>query len=232
MEAGHGGGGLCPQGPEFGEGGRGPATGVRGEGGGGSRCHAPAPAPAGGMPSWPLRRTRPCASLAGKGPSPAASQPMGTGFGPRYRRHSPAGYDRAVTTEPRTAMMPRTRSVVPQWSRLLWLGALLVGLLYAHGLHADSSVGHTAPGSVAGLATGHLHEGLSGVGDTGDPDGESSAAIQDCATGQPATGFDVPPPAVSPLVAEPALAGTAHAGSPAAAWPAADRGSTSAVLRI
>ncbi|MDI9885008.1 hypothetical protein QMZ92_11545 [Streptomyces sp. HNM0645] len=138
-----------------------------------------------------------------------------------------------MVTEPTAARKPRTRSLVPSWSRLLWLGTLLFGLLYAHGLHADSSAGHTAPGGVATAPVGHPHEQLQADPDDHDTDGTPAHAVPDCAAGQPSAGFDILPPAVSPLDAERALDGTVSTIGPAVTVPpTAAPCPASVVLRI
>ncbi|MDT9691875.1 hypothetical protein Q5762_26790 [Streptomyces sp. P9(2023)] len=138
-----------------------------------------------------------------------------------------------MVTEPTAARKPRARSLVPPWARLLWLGALLFGLLYAHGLHADSSAGHTTPGGVATAPVGHFHEQLQASVDDRGTDGAPTHAVPDCATGQPSVGSDVLPPAASPLDAERALDGTAGTSSPAVTVPpAASPCPASVVLRI
>ncbi|WP_338675317.1 hypothetical protein V1460_21825 [Streptomyces sp. SCSIO 30461] len=138
-----------------------------------------------------------------------------------------------MVTEPLAARKPRTRSLVPPWSRLLWLGALLFGLLYAHGLHADSSAGHTTPGGVATALVGHVHERLQTSVNDHDTDGSPTHAIPDCATGQPWAGFDILPPALSPLDAELALDGAVGTTSPSGTVPpTAAPCPASVVLRI
>ncbi|WNF30089.1 hypothetical protein RI138_26470 [Streptomyces sp. C11-1] len=124
----------------------------------------------------------------------------------------------------------RTRSLVPPWSRLLWLGALVFGLLYAHGLRADSSAGHTPPGSVAAVPVGHVHDRIQASFHDHGTDEDSAHVVQDCATGQPPAGFGILPPPVSPLDAEAVLAGTSKAA--VTVLPAVGSGPTSAVLRM
>lgn len=138
-----------------------------------------------------------------------------------------------MVTEPTATSKRRTRSLVPPWSRLLWLGALLFGLLYAHGIHADSNAGHTAPGSVAAVPVGHVHDRIQASFDDHDTDEDSAHVVQDCATGQPPAGFDILPPTVSPLDAEHVLADMADTSRAAVTvLPAAGPCPTSAVLRI
>ncbi|MFF4871434.1 hypothetical protein [Streptomyces sp. NPDC000961] len=138
-----------------------------------------------------------------------------------------------MVTELKAARKPRTPSLVPPWSRLLWLGALLFGLLYAHGLHGDSSTGHIAAGSVVTAPTSHAHEQQPASGAEHGGGEDSAHAVQDCATGQPTTGVDIIPPAVSILGTEHALAGAAGTGaSAAAARPMAAPCPSSVVLRI
>ncbi|MER5205512.1 hypothetical protein [Streptomyces sp. NPDC002825] len=142
-----------------------------------------------------------------------------------------------MLTEPTAARKPRARSPLPPRARLLWLGALLFGLLYAHGLHADSSAGHTAPGSVAMAPADHEHDSAHVLdldvdpvvalglgheqpsGDGHDTDGAPTHAVPDCATGQPASDFSIAPPAVSPLDHELGLHDEVRAGRPAVGAP-------------
>ncbi|MFF6776527.1 hypothetical protein ACFY8W_23625 [Streptomyces sp. NPDC012637] len=135
--------------------------------------------------------------------------------------------------EPTAARKPRTRRAVSRWFRVLWLGALLIGLLYAHGLHADGIAEHAAPGSIAAAAAPGHPEHVPASGDGHDTDGESAHAVRDCATGQPTEAVDVPPPALSSLSGEPLLSRLAHSDSRAAVErPVTTGGSSAVVLRI
>lgn len=108
------------------------------------------------------------------------------------------GYDRAVLTE-RTAAAPTgARTRAPRLSRLLWLAALLFGLLFSHGLHGESAAGHLDAGVTASLAAAEPEP--SSEHDHGQQeDGESATAAHNCAPSQPSEALDVPPPSTSPL---------------------------------
>lgn len=94
--------------------------------------------------------------------------------------------------------MQRARTRAPQLSRLLWLAALLLGLLFTHGLHGESAAGHLDAGVTATLPAGGSEP--SADHDHGQhEDGESAASAHNCAPGQPNDVLDVPPPATSPL---------------------------------
>lgn len=99
----------------------------------------------------------------------------------------------------RTAAAPtRARTRLPRLSRLLWLAALLFGLLFSHGLHGES-------------ASGHLDASVTAVPPTAEPESsadhdhdqqqhdDAATAAHNCAPSQPSEALDVPPPSTSPL---------------------------------
>lgn len=95
----------------------------------------------------------------------------------------------------RTAAAP-TRA--PRLSRLLWLAALLFGLLFSHGLHGESATGHLDAGVTVSLPMAEPESSASQ--DHNQPeDGESATAAHNCAPSQPSEALDVPPPSTSPL---------------------------------
>jgi hypothetical protein len=86
----------------------------------------------------------------------------------------------------------------PRLSRVLWLAALLFGLLFSHGLHGESAAGHLDAGVTASLPATELES--SAERDHGpQEDGESATSAHNCAPSQPSKALDVPPPSTSPL---------------------------------
>lgn len=108
------------------------------------------------------------------------------------------GYDHAVLTQQTAAATPRAHTAALRPLRLLLLAALLLSLLFAHGLHGESTAGHLEAGVAAAVATDgpefpadHDH-GQS-------EDSESVESAHNCAPGQPNGSLDAPPPSTSPL---------------------------------
>ncbi|UQA91067.1 hypothetical protein [Streptomyces halobius] len=100
--------------------------------------------------------------------------------------------------------------------RLLWLAALLLGVLFTHGVSVESAEGHTTAGITAPVyAAAVNHEGQTGEAGHGDDvaytspalvaaddrhDGEgSSHPAEECLSGQPHQGPDLAAPCLSPL---------------------------------
>ncbi|WP_443056089.1 DUF6153 family protein [Streptomyces sp. NBC_00239] len=136
-----------------------------------------------------------------------------------------------MVTKPTVAALPATRSRVPQLSRLLWLGALLLGLLYTHGVDSGSAAAHRSSGVVATVPTSAT--GWSTADECHDGSHESPHTVEACAAGQPTSGFDVSAPAVSPLGATlPNHQATSSlAGSTVAVQPGGPSGAP-AILRV
>lgn len=136
-----------------------------------------------------------------------------------------------MVTKPTVAALPATRSRVPQLSRLLWLGALLLGLLYTHGVDSGSAAAHLSSGVVATVPTSAT--GLLAADECHDGSHESPHTIEACAAGQPTGGFNVSAPAVSPLGVT--LPNHQAAGPPAGSAMAVQPGGPSgapAILRV
>lgn len=103
----------------------------------------------------------------------------------------------------------RTRSHRAGSQGVLWLAALLLGLLYTHGLSAETAVGHasavTASTAVHTLFgdDGHSGAGQRAAGDAAaDAHGDghkSGHSSQECVSGQPDRGVDVLVPCLAPL---------------------------------
>lgn len=99
----------------------------------------------------------------------------------------------------RTASAPTgARTRAPRLSRLLWLAALLFGLLFSHGLHGESAAGHLDAGVTVSL-TAAEPEPSAEHDHSQQEDGESATAAHNCAPSQPNEALDVPPPSTSPL---------------------------------
>ncbi|GGW04558.1 hypothetical protein GCM10010264_21740 [Streptomyces globisporus] len=114
-------------------------------------------------------------------------------------------------TARRSLSLLRTRSKSAGPLRLLWLATALLSLLYAHGLSGESAAGHVTsvlPTSTAALThgapTGHGEaEPAAGSAGQGAPDGsgdhETAHGVEECASGQPQNGADLPAPSTTPL---------------------------------
>jgi len=103
-----------------------------------------------------------------------------------------------LTVRTAGAALPRVGTRASQLTRLLWLAALLFGLLFAHGLHGESTAGHLEAGVTASLPVDGSES--SADHDHGQrEDGESTDSAHNCAPGQPDDVVHVPPPDASPL---------------------------------
>ncbi|WKX69127.1 hypothetical protein [Streptomyces sp. XD-27] len=124
-----------------------------------------------------------------------------------------------VTARPTSSLL-RTRPTSAGPVRALWLAALLLGLLYTHGLSGESVAGHmTAGSSVTAAAPVHTaHARADGGGtavaaaaDHAEPrlgpghhdHGEPGHAELDCLSGKPQHGIDLPTPCAAPPAAVP-----------------------------
>ena len=76
---------------------------------------------------------------------------------------------------------------------------LLFGLLFAHGLHGESAVGHLKAGVAASLPV-HDAESSADHDQRQHEDGESEVSAHTCAPGQPDDALPVPLPGTSPAV--------------------------------
>lgn len=109
---------------------------------------------------------------------------------------------------PFSALRPRP-TAAGSW-RLLWLGVLLLGLLYTHGLSGESAAGHMTTGSAA-TATHSAHPAVpAGDAVSAHPDGqhqpgpthhdgEGGHPAQNCLSGDPQQSVDLPLLCLAPL---------------------------------
>ncbi|MET8681945.1 DUF6153 family protein [Streptomyces sp. NPDC004647] len=152
-----------------------------------------------------------------------------------------------VTAQPTfSALRARSRRAGPL--HVLWLATLLLGLLYTHGMSAEGAAGHISAAAPAAVQTvsddGHEDGGhretadpsVEGPAPGGHNGGHDSSAHppQDCLSGQPEHGMELPAPCPAPLDAVQTLhAHPAAVTSPIdiASAPPPLRGS-STVLRI
>ncbi|WP_431046041.1 DUF6153 family protein [Streptomyces sp. P1-3] len=153
-----------------------------------------------------------------------------------------------VTARPPSSLL-RARRTSAGPVRVVWLAALLLGLLYTHGLSGESVAGHMAAGSSVTAASTHTARTHAEVGGTavaavadhpeprlgpGHHDHEESGhAAPDCLSGKPQHGIDLPMPCAAPPAAVPSA--PAHHGAvmrrgPAETPPPPAR--DSAILRI
>ncbi|MBO8191855.1 hypothetical protein ITI46_09225 [Streptomyces oryzae] len=114
--------------------------------------------------------------------------------------------------------MLRVRSHRAGPLRLLWLAVLLLGLLYTHGVSAESAAGHIDPVSVSPAAQmssgeaevhGASAEGVPGTSaehaveaagcDEHDGGHETAHPAQDCVSVQPEPAGELPSPCLAPL---------------------------------
>ncbi|UZI28198.1 DUF6153 family protein [Streptomyces sp. VB1] len=151
-----------------------------------------------------------------------------------------------MVTARRSLSLLRTRSKSAGPLSLLWLATVLFSLLYAHGLSGESAAGHVASGpptSTAALAygapTGHgeAEPAAGSAGQGAAPDGhgnhETAHGVEECASGQPQSGADLPAPSATPLDAAQARNAPAWAAARLATnEPASPPLAAPAVLRI
>ncbi|MFI9585936.1 hypothetical protein ACIHCQ_29775 [Streptomyces sp. NPDC052236] len=141
-----------------------------------------------------------------------------------------------MVTDRATVGAPRACSRALTAPRLLWLAALLFGLLYAHGLNGESAGGHLDSG-VAAVVTVHdaeaVHGPASASADRHEDHDSPAHPDQACAVGQPDHGVDVWPPCAGVLESAGFSAARAVVGMSRATGvsPAHPR-SSSMVLRI
>ncbi|MGV9879647.1 hypothetical protein [Streptomyces sp. NPDC003006] len=104
----------------------------------------------------------------------------------------------------------RRTGCAPRTSRLWWLGALLLAVLYAHGIGVEGASAHTTPAIVtSSIAVDRASESAAGHADTSEPasdgsrghghDEGSSHAAGECLSGQPQDGPSLAAPCVSAL---------------------------------
>ncbi|CAM5583005.1 hypothetical protein GCM10010298_73180 [Streptomyces microflavus] len=154
-----------------------------------------------------------------------------------------------MVTARRSLSLLRTRSEPAGPLRLLWLLWLvmvLFSLLYTHGLSGESAAGHVISGPPAsaavpahGASTGHgkAEPAARSAGQGAAPDGhgnhETAHGAEECASGQPQNGADLPAPSTTPLDAVQMRNAHAWAAArPATNEPASPPSAAPAVLRI
>jgi hypothetical protein len=141
-----------------------------------------------------------------------------------------------------SVLRSRSRAAGPLWMSVL--AALLLALMYTHGVSGESAAGHAHPAASSSVtlatqdasAAEHSHDGLGGShsdqrhADHDDaPDSEHAA--HQCVSGQPEQGAALPAPCEAPMV-RPPHAYVLTASRPAAAPWASSHLPGSAVLRI
>lgn len=118
-----------------------------------------------------------------------------------------------VATRP-VLRMPRSRSRAAGPLRICVLAALLLAVLYTHGVSAEGAAGHAHPGAVGSAAAPHMEEPAAGghghegpgahpdglPGDREDAPGPDHAAHH-CVSGQPEQGVPLAAPCESSLEA-------------------------------
>lgn len=140
---------------------------------------------------------------------------------------------------------PRSRSRAAGSWRMWVLAALLLTLMYSHGVSAESAEGHAhlgAPTNTAALnaqdpgSAGHSHEAPephSGQGHTDHQDvPEPEHAAHQCVSGQPQQGAALPLPCEAQAIHRPPYAYAAGPARPVTALLASAPVPDSAVLRI
>lgn len=150
-----------------------------------------------------------------------------------------------MVTARQTPRVLRTRSASAGPLRLLWLAALLLGLLYTHGLSGESVAAHAAANSVAHDAA-PVNADASGLtaeapdahsDDRHQPGsghhGESDHAEQDCLTVKPQHNADLSAPCATPRpVIPPAPTPTGAIAGPIDTGPAQTPVRELSILRI
>lgn len=101
-----------------------------------------------------------------------------------------------VTATP-TSTPPRVRLFGAGLWRVLWVAATLLGVLYTHGASGEIVAEHVSPGS----STPRTATAVVAQADTPAHDDGATAehSAQDCASGQPQQGAELPAPDLSPL---------------------------------
>lgn len=149
----------------------------------------------------------------------------------------------AVARATRDAPRSRSRAAGP-W-RTWVLAALLLALMYTHGVSAESAAGHAHPGAPTNTASlnvqdsgsaEHSHEAPdphSGQGHTDHQDApEPDHAAHQCVSGQPQQGAALPAPCQAQAIHRPPYAYASGAARPVAALRASAPVPDATVLRI
>ncbi|MDI3387848.1 hypothetical protein QIS99_16810 [Streptomyces sp. B-S-A8] len=123
-----------------------------------------------------------------------------------------------MPTASRSSAPPQARPQRAGLWRVLWLAAVLLGVLYTHGASGEIVAEHVSPlttGAVAsappldGVPAAQAVERVKPPGHHGG--GSAEHAAQDCASGQPQEAAAPAPPALSPLDRTPHHLGPLHA---------------------
>ncbi|MFD9207405.1 hypothetical protein ACFVZM_14160 [Streptomyces sioyaensis] len=151
-----------------------------------------------------------------------------------------------VTARPIFSVL-RSRSHRAGPLRLLWLAALLLALVYTHGVSTEGAAGHTSPVLVTSAAaqavsdgderghSAHAEHPTEAVALDEHDDGHDAAhPATACVSSQPEHGADLPAPCEAPLGSVPLLshAATQAAGPPHAVSESPPLTGSSTVLRI
>ncbi|MDQ8706536.1 hypothetical protein RCO28_29285 [Streptomyces sp. LHD-70] len=103
-----------------------------------------------------------------------------------------------MVTATRTTSPLRARAQLAGPLRLFWFGVIILSLLYTHGVSSETSAHHVAP-SASAAATTPAVQNEHGVAPA-EHDGESDDhAAEECLSGQPQQGVDLPAPCSTPL---------------------------------
>ncbi|NBE50127.1 hypothetical protein [Streptomyces boluensis] len=104
-----------------------------------------------------------------------------------------------MVTASRTFSPLRARMQQAGPVRVFWLATLILGLLYTHGVSAESAAHHAAPGlSTTAMASTAPDDHT--LAPAGHEDGSAEHAAEDCLSGQPQQGVDLPEPCSTALV--------------------------------
>ena len=103
-----------------------------------------------------------------------------------------------MVTAARTSspLRARTQLAGPLW--LFWFAALILGLLYTHAVSSETAAHHVAP-SVSTAATTPAEQDEGAVSPAEHDDGPADHAAEECLSGQPQQGVDLPAPCSTPL---------------------------------
>ncbi|WP_434594106.1 DUF6153 family protein [Streptomyces sp. A5-4] len=131
-----------------------------------------------------------------------------------------------MVTALRTSRLFRARSHVAGPLQVFWLAALLLGLLYTHGVSAESAAAHGSPGGTTTTAMASSPHADHEVAPAHHGGGEAEHAAESCVSGQPQQGADLPAPCAKPLD----FSRLTHVRTLAVDW-STEAGSTSATRR-
>ncbi|WP_408909807.1 DUF6153 family protein [Streptomyces luteolus] len=106
-----------------------------------------------------------------------------------------------MVTATRTTTPLRARRQVAGPLRLFWFAALILGLLYTHGVSSETAAHHVAPSapSASIAATTSAAQDEPAAPPAGHDGGSTDHAAEECLSGQPQQGVDLPAPCSTPL---------------------------------